>query len=162
MNICKLCRYVDVKRLRTAAVWNVVRTLTLDAWCIYCLMYVARTVFINSNYLSIILYRFILMSCRPRPVRCTSHINTRARNYLVFNVDNYIMYLIVYVDCNKTLYLSYDDLWFVFKNDYRTRIILCILFTTAARVMCDYIIQMTQTSDAAYRRRVPVYNYICI
>jgi len=104
--------------------------------CCYRLTYVD---FINSNYLSIILYGFILMSCRPRPVRCTSRINAGARNYLVFNVDNYIIYVISYCvrDRNKTLYLSYDDLWFVFKNDYRTRIMLCILFTTAARVLCD-------------------------
>lgn len=58
-----------------------------------------------------------------------------------------MLYRIVYVDRNKTLYLSYDDLWFVYKNDYRTRIILCILFTAAARVVCAYNMQMTQTSD---------------
>jgi len=109
--------------------------LQLDTWG-----HGARTDFINSNYLSIILYGFILMSCRPRPVYGARHILTPEPgiiwfSMLTFILYMYMLYLIVYVDRNKTLYLSYDDLWFVFKNDYRTRIIYYayIIYRSSAR-----------------------------
>jgi len=112
-------------------------------------MYGALTDFINSNYLSIILYGFILMSCRSvvLVLYAARHILTPEPGIIWFFKLTIIsiLYLIVYVNRNKTLYLSYDDLWFIFKNDYRTRIILCI-FTAAARVMCDYY-----TDDSDFR-----------
>jgi len=97
------------------------------------------------------------MSCHPRPVHCTSHINTGIIWFLMLTIICNI-YLIVYVDRNKTLYLSYDDLWFVFKNDHRTRIILCT-FTAVARLMCDYKYYNTDDSDFRCLRDV---EYLCI